>query len=235
MSSIGLDTGLKALLSARYMLDTIGHNIANANTPGYSRQRVDLASSLPIQIGQLLIGTGVDAGRVQRSVDELLGRRIQSQNSVMGALQTQRTGLGDFESLFAEPGDTGLGSLLDGFFGAVSQLSTAPGDSILRTGLVQKSDALASRFRDLSSALTQSSSDSLADVTSRVDEVNQLASQVVDLNQQIGETESVGTPANDLRDQRDVALDRLSQLVDTTVVQGPNGSVRVLVAGNTLV
>ena len=235
MSSIGVNTGLKALLSARYMLDTIGHNIANANTPGYSRQRVQLGSALPVQLGGLLIGSGVDAGHVQRSVDELLGRRIQGQNSLLGSLSAQRSGLASFETLFAEPGENGLGQLLDNFFSAASQLSTAPSDSILRTNLVQSTQSLTARFRDLSASLASATGDALADITSRVDEVNELAGEIVELNLRIGETESGGTPANDLRDRRDVALARLSELVDTTVVDGPNASVRVLVAGNTLV
>ncbi len=235
MSTIGLNTGLRALLSARYMLDTIGHNIANANTPGYSRQRVQLASSLPLQLGRLLIGSGVDAGRITRSVDELLGRRIQGQYSVMGALGAQRAGLAELEALLGEPGENGLGTLLDGFFSSVSQLSTAPADDILRTGVVQSADALTARFRDLARAFGRASSDAMADISSRVAEVNALASEIVELNVRIGETESVDLPANDLRDRRDAALGRLSQLVDTTVVEGPNGSVRVLIGGNTLV
>src|SRR5262247_1576277 len=100
MSNIGINTALKALLSARYVLDTIGHNIANANTVGYSRQSVELGSALPVQLGNLLIGGGVDASRVQRAVDELLGRRIQGQRAVLGALTTQRGGLSDVEALF---------------------------------------------------------------------------------------------------------------------------------------
>ncbi|NOT32027.1 MAG: flagellar hook-associated protein FlgK [Planctomycetes bacterium] len=235
MSSIGLNTGLKALLSARYMLDTIGHNIANANTPGYSRQRVQLGSARPVQLGSLLFGTGVDAGRVERSVDELLGRRIQGQRTLLGSVSVQREGLGTFETLFAEPGENGLSSLLDGFFAGFSQLSTAPTDSIRRTGAVQATEALTARFRDLSRALEASSSDAMADVSARVSEVNELASEIVRLNQEIGETESVNLMANDLRDRRDQAVQQLSQLVDATTVAGPNGAVRVLVAGNTLV
>ena len=235
MSSIGLNTGLKALLSARYLLDTLGHNIANANTPGYSRQRVQLGSSLPVQLGSLLIGTGVDAGRVERSVDELLARRIQGQRTLLGSLDAQRGGLSQFEALFAEPGEDGLASLLDGFFASLSQLSTAPTDSILRTGAVQATESLTARFRDLSRSLSESSADAMADVAVRVAEVNELAGEIVRLNQEIGETESVSLAANDLRDRRDQALSRLSELVDATVVDGPNGAVRVLVAGNTLV
>jgi flagellar hook-associated protein 1 FlgK len=235
MSSIGLNTGLKALLSARYMLDTIGHNIANANTPGYSRQRVQLGSARPVQLGTLLVGTGVDAGKIQRSVDALLGRRIHGQTSRLGALSAQRGGLADFETLFAEPSANGLGSLLDGFFANVSQLSTAPTDPVLRTSLVQSADAMTARFRELSQALGSASGDALADVSSRVQEVNALADEIVVLNGKIGETESVGIPANDLRDRRDAALARLSSLLDTTTVDGPNGSVRVLAGGNLLV
>lgn len=235
MSTIGLNTGLKALLSARYMLDTIGHNIANANTPGYSRQRVQLGSSLPVQLGGLLIGGGVDAGRIQRSVDELLGRRIQGQRSLASSLAVQRGGLTELEALLAEPGEDGLGGLLDGFFGSLTQLSTGPADPILRTGVVQSSEALTTRFRELAQALDTSAGDAKADIQARLDEVNGLADEIVALNQKIGETESVGVPANDLRDKRDEALGRLAELVDVTTVDGSNGSVRVMVAGNTLV
>lgn len=235
MSNIGINTGLRALLSSRYMLDTIGHNIANANTPGYSRQRVQLSSSLPVQLGGLLLGSGVDAGSVQRSVDDLLGRRIQAQRSLSSSLQAQRGGLGDIEALIGEPGDNGLGGLIDDFFGSLSQLSTAPTDSILRTSVVRSTDSLTARFRELAGGLDGVAGDSLSQISSVVGEVNALADEIVALNQKVAETESVGVPANDLRDQRDVALGKLSELVDVTQVAGPNGSVRVLVAGNTLV
>src|SRR5262245_31176370 len=235
MSTIGLNTGLKALLSARYVLDTIGHNIANAGTPGYSRQRVQLGNALPVQLGGLLIGGGVDAGRVQRSVDELLGRRIQGQHALLGSLSTLRGGLSDLEALVAEPGENGLGSLLDGFFASLSQLSTAPADPLLRTDVVRSTETLTGRFRELAQAMGSSASDAQAEISSRLGEVNGLADEIVALNLKIGETESVGMPANDLRDRRDVALARLSELVDAKSVDGPNGSVRVLVAGNTLV
>jgi flagellar hook-associated protein 1 FlgK len=235
MSTIGLQTGLRALLSARYVLDTIGHNIANANTPGYSRQRVQLGSALPVQLGGLLIGNGVDAGRVQRSVDELLGRRIHAQRSVLGSLNVQSGGLSDFEALVGEPGENGLGGLLDGFFTSLAQLATGPADPILRTDVARNAEALTVRFRELSQAFAAAGQDSLNDIEARIDEVNELADEIVGLNLEISSTESTGIVANDLRDRRDVALGRLSELVDATTIAGPNGSVRVLVAGNTLV
>ena len=147
MTSISLNTGLRALLSAQYVLDTIGHNIANANTPGYSRQRVQLASALALRTHGLVIGGGVDAGRVERSVNALLGRRILAQRSVMGGLEVRLGTLAEIEASFGEPGLGGLGDLIDGFFSAVSGLSTAPEDPIQRNALVQSAQSLTGRLR----------------------------------------------------------------------------------------
>jgi flagellar hook-associated protein FlgK len=233
--SISLNTGLRALLSARYVLDTIGHNIANANTPGYSRQNVQLSTAIPVNIGGLLIGSGVSTDQIQRSVDQLLGRRIQGQQSVMGSLQSRLGGLSQLESLFGEPGPGGLGQLLDGFFSSVSELSTAPDDSVLQTGLAQAALAMTERFNEIGNSLATAGIDAEAEIEARIESANMYAAEIATLNQQIGEVESGGLPANDLKDQRDLLLGKLSELVDTKTVDGPNGSVRVMVSGNTLV
>ncbi len=100
MSNIGLTTGLRALLSAQFVLETVGHNIANANIDGYSRQRVELTSAIPLRVRGLLIGNGVDANSVQRSVDLLLSRRILTQVSVGNGIRSQLIGMQEVESLF---------------------------------------------------------------------------------------------------------------------------------------
>ena len=235
MTNLSLTTGLKALLSAQYVLDTIGHNIANANTPGYSRQGVHLGSSLPLDRSGLRIGSGVDASSVQRSVDALLGRRILSQISVGGGLLARSNVMGEVETLLREPDGGGLGQLLDGFFSSVSELSTAPEDPILRTAAVQSLVTATSQFNDLARAGGRVGRDVADELQARVSRVNELAAQVAALNVQIGETEAGGVPANDLNDRRDQAVRELAELVDVTTVRGPNGSVAVLVAGNTLV
>lgn len=235
MSSIALNTGLRALLSSQFVLETIGHNIANANTLGYSRQRVHLAASLPLQVRGLLVGNGVDASSVQRSVDQLLGRRILNQVGVEGGLVAQLGGLSELEALFAEPAENGLGGLLDGFFSSLSDLSSTPDDPILRTGAVQGALGLTTQFNLIASSLGNIQRDTGDEIGTHVDEVNVLAEQIAQLNVQIGETEATGVTANDLSDERDRALRRLADLVDIQAVEGNNGSVRVLVAGNTLV
>jgi len=235
MSNISLNTGLRALLSARYVLDTIGHNLANAATPGYSRQHVQLSAGLPLNVGGVLIGSGVNTERVQRSVDQLLGRRILSQQSVMGGLSSQLGGLSELEALFGEPGPGGLGELLDGFFSGVSELSTSPQDSVLQTGLAQSALAMTERFNELGRHLSGAGTDAEAEVETRVESVNMYAAEIARLNLEISETEASGLPANDLQDQRDLLLGKLSELVDVQTVDGPNHSIRVMVSGNTLV
>ncbi len=235
MSSISLNTGLKALISAQFVLETVGHNIANANVDGYSRQRVRLNSSLPLNVGGLLIGSGVDASSVQRSVDSLLNRRILGQVSVSGGLQSQLGAMAEIEALFHEPDPNSLGGLMDGFFSSISELSASSEDSILHTGVAQAAVALTSQFNHLANRLGSMSFDIRAEVETRVEEVNQLADEIAALNVQIGETEAVGLSANDLGDQRDRALKNLSELVDITTIEDARGAVNVLVAGNTLV
>jgi flagellar hook-associated protein 1 FlgK len=235
MSSIALNTGLRALLSAQFVLDTIGHNIANANTPGYSRQRVQLGTSLPLPSRGLLVGSGVDANSVQRSVDALLGRRLLGQISTAGGLTAQLGGMTEIETLINEPDGTGLGSSLAGFFSSISNLTTAPDDLILRTGVVQGAVSLTTQFNQLASGLANVVRDTQAEIEVRVAEANQLASQIAELNIQIGETEATGVPANDLSDARDLAVKRLAEILEIDTLEGPNGSVRVLIEGNTLV
>ena len=127
--NLSLNTGLKALLNAQFVLDTIGHNIANANTPGYSRQRVQARASMPIGMAGMAIGSGVDTLGVERSVDELLGRRILGRAGVTGALYAQLGGLSELEALFSNSSGQGLGGLLDTFFSSISTLSAAPPQS----------------------------------------------------------------------------------------------------------
>ncbi len=234
-ASIGLNTGLRALLSSRFVLDTIGHNLANATTPGYSRQAVDLGAGKPLFSSGVLVGTGVDARSVRRTVDALLQRRLVAQTSVRGLLQARFTGLSEIEALFREPEDSSLGARLDSFFGSVSSLSTNPGDSILRTGMVSSAAQLAGQFGELTSSLSSIRRDTVREVYGRVEEVNDLGREISSLNREISSIQSTGLSANDLLDRRDLALAKLSELVDVTTVVNAQGAVRVLVGGNTLV
>jgi len=112
MTTVALNLGIEGLLAAQTALDTVGHNLANGNTPGYSRQNVLLAAAPAVRIGNRLVGNGVRAEQVLSIRDLLVDQRILVQRSAVGRLGTTSSGLADVESLFGEPGDGSLSSKL---------------------------------------------------------------------------------------------------------------------------
>ena len=235
MPSIGLNIGLKALLASQTALDTVGHNLSNASTPGYSRQNVLLAADPAITLRGLAIGNGVSAQQILRTADALLQRRLTLQQSSLSQLDQRLTGMSQVESLFSEPGDRGLNALMQNFYSSLSSLSSSPEDLVQRTGAVQSAQSLTGRFNELSSSLTLERKDSASQVAAQVSQVNTITAQIAKLNHEIAAFESGGAPANDLRDQRDQALTSLSQLVNISTNESPDGYVTVLTNGALLV
>jgi flagellar hook-associated protein FlgK len=234
-SNIALNLGIESLIAAQTALDTVGHNLANANTPGYSRQRVLLVAGPTLRINGRLVGNGVRAEQVVSVRDLLVDRRILVQRSAIARLGTTSSGLADIENLFGEPGSGSLSSMLSGFFGGVSVLSANPGDAVLRSDAIRSASDLALRFQTLRSDLVKLRADAGSQIAAQVNQVNKLTSQIVTLNHAIGATEVDGTQANDLRDSRDEALRQLSDLIDISSVERPNGTIDVSSQGQILV
>ena len=232
---IGLNTGLKSLLASQAALDTIGHNISNANTPGFSRQRLEVSASNSILQGGKLIGAGVNADIVTRTTDALLLVRTTTQVSSLNRLESALGGMTEVEALLGEPGSFGLGSGLSDFFGSIAELSTSTEDLVLRTGLVQLSTAMTTQFNQLSTTMSSLRQDTGGQTNIQVKQVNSIASQIVTLNREIAQTEATGTPANDLRDSREQKLRQLSSFVDIEFKEDDNGIVRVTTGGRLLV
>jgi len=235
MPNVGLNIGLKALLTAQTALDNVGHNISNASTPGYSRQHVLISADPAITIRGLAIGNGVSAQQILRTVDSLVQRRLVQQQGSISQLNQRLTGMSQVESLFAEPGDNGLNNLMQGFYTSLSSLSSSPDDLVQRTGAVQAAQSLTGRLNELTSSLSSARKDNASQVAAQISQVNTLTTQISKLNQQIAAFEGGGAPANDLRDQRDEALKSLSQLVNISNSEGPDGYVTVLTNGALLV
>ncbi|QDV09971.1 Flagellar hook-associated protein 1 [Planctomycetes bacterium Poly30] len=235
---MGLSTniGLRALLTSQSALDTIGHNVANANTEGYSRQQILISSSRPLNLRGLQLGHGVQADRVIRSVDDLLNSRITSQASTLGKLDSQLSEMQSVEALLNEPSGEGFGFLLDDVFASFSALSANTEDIVNRTGAIQSTDNLINRFGQVAGEIKQLQRDAQTKAASIAGGVNVLAERIVQLNQEITQVEAVrGTVANDLRDKRDLAIRDLGARVDIQVRENTEGAVQIQVGGQLLV
>lgn len=231
----GLDAGLRALQAARYGMQTAGNNVANANTAGYTRQRVDLASAHPFGVGgSMQIGAGVDIRGITRLVDEGIERRIQLQLGMVGAAEVDLSRMREIEGILGDP-EGGLSASLTDLFGALDQLRTDPGDRALRGGLVQAGGALSQEFRMMASRLGDLSGTTFDEVRGLVRQVNDRAAVIASLNQQITAAEATGAAANDLRDTRAQQVKELGKLIDVRALERDNGSLDLLVGGHQLV
>lgn len=234
--SLSTNIGLRALLTSQNALDTIGHNVANANTEGYSRQNLLISNSRPLNLRGLQLGHGVEANNVVRSVDDLLNARIVRQTSTLGRLDAQLLEMQSVEALIDEPGSDGFGALTDAIFASLSSLSANTEDIVNRTGVVQSTDNLINRFHQVAGEVTQLQRDAQVKARAIADGVNVLAERIVGLNAEITQIEAVpGTVANDLRDRRDLALRELARSVDIQVRENTEGAVQVQIDGQLLV
>ncbi|MFP5305556.1 MAG: flagellar hook-associated protein FlgK, partial [Gammaproteobacteria bacterium] len=231
-----LSIGVSGLLAYRRVLDTTSNNIANANTAGYSRQRVELASRIGTGTGAGYIGGGVEAVTVQRSVDGFIGARLQSDASAYARLDVLSGFATRVDGLLSDA-DAGLSRPLQEFFDAANALVQDPASTSTRQALIGSAQTLAASFQDIQSQLDTLDAEINQRTQVTVEEINNLTRSIADLNQRIalGYSE-FGQPPNDLLDQRDRLLEQLSTRVGITTYPQNDGSVNVFVgSGQTLV
>jgi len=226
-----LNTGRQGILAQQVALSVTSNNIANVNTPGYSKETADLES---------LVTGGVSVASVQRLNDDFLSGRLRNANAEYGASSTLATNLQSIESALGDSTDTGLSTDLGNFFSALQDLSQQPADSANRESLRSSAQQLSTSFASLSSQLGAIRGQLDDQVVQSVNQVNTLTSQIAALNGQI--TNLGGTAAqaqhpemNQMLDSRALLLDQLSQIVPVKAVANPNGSMTVFVAGQVLI
>jgi flagellar hook-associated protein 1 FlgK len=230
-----LDIAVSGLLSHQTAIQVTGHNIANVDTDGYSRQRAELVSQMPQNTPYGPLGRGVAVADIFRIRDPFLDGVFQSETQNFMELNVERDFLFRIEDIFQEPGEVGLSALMDEFFGTIAALANYPEQLPLRASLIASASVLAENFNDIDSRLEQIRTDANNEIIMRVSEVNSLTEQIAELNRTIVRAEAGGDTANDLRDQRTVLLDELAELVDIHTVEMTNGSTSVLVGGEVLV
>ncbi|HET7626968.1 MAG TPA: flagellar hook-associated protein FlgK [Bacillales bacterium] len=225
-----LETARRALMAQQAALQTTSHNIANANTPGYSRQRVNLTVTSPyatpgmnssVSPGQ--IGTGVEAGTVQRMRQDFLDLQFRGENTKTGYWQARSEALSKMEDIMKEPSDDGLAEVLNRFWNSLQDLASDPENEGTRAVVKQRGIAVADTFHYLTNSLQNVRADIQNQLQVTVKEVNTLARQINSLNEQISQVEPHGKLANDLYDKRDLLVDQLSELVNVKVSESESG------------
>ncbi|MEW5875956.1 MAG: flagellar hook-associated protein FlgK [Candidatus Zixiibacteriota bacterium] len=231
----GLELAKRALLSHQYALTTAGHNIANAGTPGYSRQRVDLVATDPFQDAIAQYGTGVKIDNVRHIRDAFLTAQYRQGSDQLGRWSQLNTALQEVENIFLEPSDTGFNAALTKFFDAWHTLAQNPESSASRAAVRDQAEVVTSAFHQMSARLDTLGRSLDKDIAGRVQYINGIASDLARLNQEIARSEIGGSMANDLRDRRDYLIDELSKNVNVTVLEERNGITRIFIGSMELV
>ncbi|MFK7828965.1 MAG: flagellar hook-associated protein FlgK [Congregibacter sp.] len=234
-----LNTGTSALLSLQRAISTTGHNIANVNTEGFSRQTVNFAA-LPAQLtGTGFIGTGVTISGVSRSFDQYLTADVRDRSSSAAGAETLADLTGRISNILADP-STGLGPALDGFFAAAQDVANNPGSIPERQVLLGQGDVLADRFQYLNGRFQDLDQEANLRIETAVEEINIFAASIAELNEQIVQANNTGNTANDLMDSRDQLITRLSEVVGVDAVPQGDGAINIfigkgqsIVVGNT--
>lgn len=233
MSIRALNTGYSGLTTARVGIETASNNIANANTEGYTRQRVSFEANLPTSLTYGQIGNGVHVVDITRTRDAFLDERVRGATSALEALQTRTDLLTRSESALGEP-EFGVSSQLDALWESLEELSIEPTSMGSQVEVVHRLEALAARIRQITAEVDALADSTRTAIEGRVDEANALSGRIAQLNDAITQAGFDGTP-NDLLDRRDLAIDKLVELTGAASQIDDDGMAHLSINGLSLV
>ncbi|HYN96285.1 MAG TPA: flagellar hook-associated protein FlgK [Pilimelia sp.] len=236
----GLSTALSSLYTQRRALDVTGQNVANANTEGYTRQRVEMqaTSATPVPAVHSVhngAGGGVTVSDVSRLRDSFLESRGRAEHAQASYLSAQQSTFTRLENVFAEPSDTALAAQLGDFWAGWGDVANQPKNEAVRAQLLERGAVVADGLRVAHDALSAQWSSTRVQLDSYASDVNSAADAVALLNQTIMQQKSAGLPSNELADQRDLRLMELAELTGATTASREDGTVDVYVGGSSLV
>jgi flagellar hook-associated protein 1 FlgK len=230
---MGLETAKRSLFAQQTAMQTTGHNIANANTAGYTRQVVNMTAAKPMEAmgmthttapGQL--GQGVEVTSITRIREKFLDDQFTTENKLLGEWEIRSDTLEKLEAIINEPSDNGIRQVIEGFWNAWQELSKTPENMTARVLVKERALALTDAFNHTGRQLRELSEDITSNIGVKVNQINSLAKQITSLNGEIVRVEGLGDSANDLRDQRDLLVDNLSKIVNIKVT-GESAGYRV--------
>ena len=235
----GLNTMVRGISGNQLSLDTVGHNITNASTTGYSRQSVNLAATRAQATssiyGDVLVGTGVDSTSITRARNTYADKQFWSETATQNYYKTKQTNYDKVEAVFDDSDNTGIQNTLKEFYSSWSSLSTSASTSSNRISVISKAQSFIDSVQTAAKQLQNQVTSNYDELSSGITKINNLTSQITQLNQNIMTTEANGASANDLRDQRDNLVDTLSTYTNLNVYGDSNGMYSVVSNGVSLV
>ncbi len=244
----GLEIGRRALQAQQAGLNVTGHNIANANTPGFSRRQINLENAISrVNSG---IGSGADVADIQRQRNTFDDAQMRVQQQVLGRWESLERALGSIEAIFNEPAGAGsseagtifnepsgmgLSGSLSRFWNAWQDLANVPESGAARAAVRQEADFLVTTLHQYNAKLNETRTELDEEVVSEVEEINAILDQLGDINAELPAAGFSGGDDGDLKDRRDLLLDRLSNKIDISINERANGQISVLLSGHNLV
>ncbi len=226
-----MDVGKRSMMNSQTALQTTGHNIANKGTEGYSRQRVELQTAEPTGFGNSRVGNGSKTVGVTRTNNSYLEKQIGKEQSSLGYYEGKSDAMTRVESVYNEQSGKGINTHITDFFNSYRELSNNPESLATRTQVKETALALTQSFKRVNTQLTEIGHDIDQQVTTHIDEVNQMTGEIAQLNSKVQLVESSGAPANDERDRRDLLVKKLGEKINIRWAEGKDGTVTIT-AGN---
>ncbi len=233
-----MDTGKRSMMNSQSALQTVSHNVANKNTEGYSRQRVEQQTSEPVGLGRLRIGTGARATNVQRTNNPFIEKQLESEGNVLGKKDSMSQMMGRVEQVFNEQQNKGLNKFMGEFFNAYREMSNNPESLALRNLVKESADFMTKDFKRIDTQLTKIQGEADFQIATEVASINSMTREIAQLNEKIQMVEVNAREANDERDRRDLLVKHLSEKMNIKYSEGKDGiltitggTTAVLVAG----
>ncbi len=229
-----MSVGKQSLQNSQTALQTTSHNVANVNTEGYTRQRVEQVTADPVSSGKLRLGQGAKTAAITRVVNGFLTKQINEETSRFGSAAGKEAPLARAEQIFNESINKGLNHFLSQFFNSFRDLANNPESQANRAAVKETAKTLVEDFHRIDRQLTSIQREVDVQLTGQVSQINGFTREIASLNQKIQMVEMQGMPANDERDRRELLVKKLGELVNIRYGEGDNGKITIT-AGNTAV
>lgn len=227
-----MDIGKRSMMNSQTALQTSGHNIANKSTEGFSRQRVEIQTNVPVGMGKLRYGMGSKTAAVTRINNPYLERQIGNERSLGGFYDGKAEAMGRVESVYNEQQNKGLNQFVADFFASVQEMANTPESLATRTQVRETADFLTKDFKRVNTQLKEITRDLDQQIVSSLDEVNGMTKEIASLNEKIQAVELSGGHANDERDRRDLLLKQIGDRINIRWAEGADSTVTIT-AGTT--